>query len=204
MTLQSSKTLGGIGALLMVISPILVSGFTLLVGLIGLILVLIAIKGLSDHYMDAGIFNNSLYGVITSIIGGVVFVAALLVTALSFLDVIGFDPYTDWSDPAVFSNIDWSGVITFEIFADYAAALIGSVVILFIFAVIAAIFYRKSLTALAQKSGVGLFGTAGLILLIGAVLTIIALGFLLIWIALILLTVAFFQIRTEPTSTMPS
>jgi uncharacterized membrane protein len=153
--------------------------------------------------MNAGIFNNSLYSVITSIIGGIIFVAALLVTALSFLDVIGFDPYPDRSDPTVFSNIGWMGIITFEIIADYAAAPIGSVVILFILAVVAAILYRKSLTALAQKSGVGLFGTAGLLLLIGAI-SIIAFGFLLIWIALILLTVAFFQIRTEPTSTTPT
>ncbi|MDH5450971.1 MAG: DUF996 domain-containing protein, partial [Candidatus Bathyarchaeota archaeon] len=84
MTLQSNKTLGGVGALLMVISPFLVSGFTLLVGLVGLVLVLIAVKGLSDHYKEASIFNNSLYGVILSIVGGAVFVAALFVTALSF------------------------------------------------------------------------------------------------------------------------
>ena len=204
MTLQSSKTLGGVGALLMVISPFLVSGFTLLVGLVGLILVLIAVKGLSEHYKEASIFNNSLYGVILSIVGGVVFVAALFVTALSFFrNVLGIELSTAFSDPTAFSNIDWTEAMILDNLMAHVAALVGSLLILFIFVVVAAIFYRKSLTTLAEKTGVGLFGTAGLLLLIGAVLTIIAIGFLLIWIALILLTAAFFQIRAEPTQPPP-
>ena len=71
-------------------------------------------------------------------------------------------------------------------------------VILFIFVVVAAIFYRKSLNSLSEKTGVGLFGTTGLIMLIGAALTIIVIGSLLLWVAVILLTVAFFSIKTEP------
>jgi uncharacterized membrane protein len=204
MTLQSNKTLGGVGALLMVISPFLVSGFTLLAGLVGLILVLIAVKGLSDHYKEASIFNNSLYGVILSIVGVVVFVAALFVTALSFFrNVLGIELSAAFSDPTAFSNIDWTEAMILDNLLDHVAALVGSLVILFIFVVVAAIFYRKSLTTLAEKTGVGLFGTAGLLLLIGAVLTIIAIGFLLIWIALILLTAAFFKIREEPTQPPP-
>jgi len=198
MALQTSKTLGGIGALLMVISPFLISGFTLVLGLVGLILVLIAIKGLSDHYSESSIFNNSLYGVIISIIGGVVFIAAIIITALSFLSDLGIDFYTDWSDPTAFSSINWTEGVILDTVMAHVGALIGSLVVLFIFAIVAAIFYRKSLTTLSEKSRVGLFGTTGLLLLIGAVLTIIAIGFLLIWIALILLTISFFQIKEEP------
>ena len=204
MTLQSNKTLGGVGALLMVISPFLVSGFTLLAGLVGLILVLIAVKGLSDHYKEASIFNNSLYGVILSIVGVVVFVAALFVTALSFFtNVLGIELSAALSDPTAFSNIDWTEAIVFDNLMAHVAALVGSLAILFIFVAVAAIFYRKSLTTLAEKTGVGRFGTAGLLLLVGAVLTIIAVGFLLIWVTLILLTVAFFQIRAEPPQPPP-
>ena len=204
MTLQSNKTLGGVGALLMVISPFLVSGFTLLVGLVGLILVLIAGKGLSDHYNEPSIFNNSLYGVILSIVGVVVFVAALFVVAISFFtNVLGIELSTAFSDPTAFTNIDWTEAMILDNLLDHVAALVGSLVILFIFVVVAAIFYRKSLTTLAEKTGVGLFGTAGLLLLIGAVLTIIAIGLLLIWIALILVTAAFFQIRAEPAQPPP-
>jgi uncharacterized membrane protein len=197
--------LGGIGALLLVISPLtfVAGAFGGLLGLVGLILVLIAMKGLSDHYMEAGIFNNSLYGVIISIIGVVVFLAALFVTAISFFsDYLGVDLSTAFSDPTAFSSIDWVNILTFSDVMDFVTGIIISVVVLFIFAIIAAIFYRKSLTSLAERSGVGLFGTAGLLLLIGAVLTIIAIGFIIIWIALILLLVAFFQIKIEPAQPM--
>jgi uncharacterized membrane protein len=203
--IQTSKTLGGIGALLLVISPLtfVAGAFGGLLGLVGLILVLIAMKGLSDHYMEAGIFNNSLYGVIISIIGVVVFLAALFVTAISFFsDYLGVDLSTAFSDPTAFSSIDWVNILTFSDVMDFVTGIIISVVVLFIFAIIAAIFYRKSLTSLAERSGVGLFGTAGLLLLIGAVLTIIAIGFIIIWIALILLLVAFFQIKIEPAQPM--
>ena len=204
MTLQSSKTWGGVGALLMVISPFAVCGFSLLIGLVGLILVLIAVKGLSDHYKEPSIFNNSLYGVIFSIVGVAVFVAALFVTAVSFFtNVLGVELSTAFSDPTAFANIEWTEAMILDNLLDHVAALVGSLVILFIFVVVAAIFYRKSLTTLAEKTGVGRFGTAGLLLLIGAVLTIIVVGFVLIWVALILLTVAFFQIREEPTQPPP-
>jgi uncharacterized membrane protein len=203
--IQTSKTLGGVGALLLVISPLtfVAGAFGGLLGLVGLILVLIAMKGLSDHYMEAGIFNNSLYGVIISIIGVVVFLAALFVTAISFFsDYLGVDLSAAFSDPTAFSSIDWVNILTFSDVMDFVTGIIISVVVLFIFAIIAAIFYRKSLTSLAERSGVGLFGTAGLLLLIGAVLTIIAIGFIIIWIALILLLVAFFQIKIEPAQPM--
>jgi len=72
-----------------------------------------------------------------------------------------------------------------------------AVVVLFILLVIAAIFYRKSLNMLSSKSGVGMFSTAGLLLLIGAILTIIVIGIIIIWIAIILLAVAFFSIKTQ-------
>jgi len=188
----------------MVISPFLVSGFTLLVDLVGLILVLIAVKGLSDHYKEPSIFNNSLYGVILSIVGGVVFVAALFVTALSFFkNVLGVELSTAFSDPTAFSNIEWTEAMILDNLLDHVAAIVGSFVVLFVFVVVAAIFFRKSLTTLAEKTGVGRFGTAGLLLLIGAVLTIIVVGFVLICVAEILLIVAFFQIREEPTQPPP-
>ena len=208
MTLQSSKTLGGVGALLMVISPFAVSGFSLLIGLVGLILVLIAVKGLSDHYKEPSIFNNSLYGVILSIVGVVVFVAALFVTAISFFtNVLGVELSTAFSDPTAFANIEWTEAMILDNLLDHVAALVGSLVVLFVFVVVAAIFLRKSLTAVAAKTGVNMFSTAGLLTLIGAVLTIIVVGFIILWVALILLVVAFFSIRPQaaqpPASTPP-
>jgi uncharacterized membrane protein len=69
--------------------------------------------------------------------------------------------------------------------------------VLFVFVIITAIFLRKSLGLLSTKTGVGLFGTTGLLILIGAVLTIIAVGLLLIWIAMLILAIAFFSIKPQ-------
>ena len=209
MTLESSKTLGGVGALLMVIGPFLgaYSGVFGLTGLIGLILVLIALKGLSNHYNEAGIFNNALYGFIMAIIGGVVFVAAIVVTAVGLLIDLGIDVHT-WGDPAAFQNIDWQNLVTLDILWPHIATIIGSLVVLFAFVVVASIFLRRSLTTLSAKTGVNMFSTVGLLTLIGAVLTIIGVGFILLWVALILLAVAFFSIKTQsaqpPASTPAS
>jgi uncharacterized membrane protein len=64
----------------------------------------------------------------------------------------------------------------------------------------------RALGTLSTKSGVGLFSTAGLLLLIGAVLIVLfGIGLILIWISALLLAIAFFQLRAQqappPTST---
>ena len=59
MSLESNKTLGGIGAILLAI-PFL--------NLIGIILVLIAMKGMAEYYNDDEIFKNALYGFIFGVV----------------------------------------------------------------------------------------------------------------------------------------
>jgi uncharacterized membrane protein len=55
-----------------------------------------------------------------------------------------------------------------------------------------------------DKTNVGLFGTAGVLLFIGAILIIaVGFGFLLMWIAILLLAIAFFTIKT-PAQPMSS
>ncbi|NWF87648.1 DUF996 domain-containing protein [Candidatus Bathyarchaeota archaeon] len=204
MDLETSRTLGGIGAILMFIMPFL-GAYTAILGLIGLILVLIGLKGLADNYKEQGIFNNALYGIIAAIIGCVVFAAILIVGTVGLFTRLGID-MANWMDWAMFQRIDWATITDFTIFWDFAIAILAGIVILFVLFIIAAIFLRKSLNLLSAKSGVGLFGTTGLLILIGAVLTIIAIGLLLIWIAFILLAVAFFSIRpraAEPATPTP-
>lgn len=195
MTVETSRTLGGVGALLMVLTPFF-GTYTAVLGLIGLILVMVALKGLSDHYGEKGIFNNALYGVILAIVGIVVFIAMIVVAAIGFLSALGIDLSTVWSDPAVLSNINWQEILTLEAIWPHIATVLGSFILLFIFFVVAGIFSRRSLNLVSEKTGVGLFGTTGLLILIGAILTIIGIGFILLWIALILLTISFFSIKT--------
>ncbi len=206
MTLQTNKTLGGIGALLLVVCCPLafVAGvFASVLGLVGLILVLIAMKGLSDHYNESGIFNNTLYGILLTIVGAVVSVIAIVVILVDFFLALDIETSIFWSDPTAFSAITWQDLPIFDALWTHVVGILLTLLALFVIVVIAAVFYRKSLISLAEKTGVGLFGTAGLLLLIGAALTIILIGFLLIWVALILMTIAFFQISAEPTPPPP-
>jgi len=197
MDLEMSKNLGGIGALLLVISGIGMFGtvYVGLLGLIGIILILIAMKGLSDYYKEGGIFNNALYGFIVTIVGGVTCVGVMVVTIITAISTLGITDWTDWAMRIQQNAMDWNAM--WSLIGPIIWAAIAALVVLFIFAIIAVIFYRKSLSLLSKKSGVNMFETTGLLLLIGAILTIILVGFILIWIASILLTVAFFSIRTQ-------
>ena len=68
-------------------------------------------------------------------------------------------------------------------------------IIFYVVLIISMYFLRKSMNQLSTKSGIGLFGTAGILVLIGAVIPVI--GLLLIWIGFILATVALFQMKKE-------
>jgi uncharacterized membrane protein len=201
MEIQTSKTLGGIGAILMFIMPFL-GGYGGILGIIGLILVLVAMKGFADTYSEQGIFNNALYGIIAAIVGGVITVAIIFWGLVDFFTTLGID-IANWMDPTIISRIDWTELMNFSILTNFLMYIAAAVIVLFVFFIITAIFLRKSLSLLSAKSGVGLFGTTGLLILIGAVLTIIAIGLLLIWIAFILLAVAFFSIKATPRSAAP-
>jgi len=90
MTLETSKILGGVGSLLMVLTSFF-GTYTAVLGLVGLILVMVALKGLADHYGEKGIFNNALYGVILAIVGIAVSIAIIVITAIGFLSALGID-----------------------------------------------------------------------------------------------------------------
>ena len=171
MSLESNKTLGGIGAILLAIP---------FVSLVGIILVLIAMKGLSDHYEEESIFQNALYGLIFGIIG---LIAMISVIAMFF---IGYPVGIPYYEP------------TYTI-AELTIFIVAFAV-MYIFSLIAAIFYRKALTTLSKKSDEKMFETAGLLLLIGAIIPLI--GEVLRFIAWILSAVGFFSIKvpTQPST----
>ena len=82
MTIESSETLGGIGAILLIIFPFtgwFASGFSGIIGLAGAILVLVALNGLANEYRERRVFNNALYGVILIIVGVAVVVAIFVI-----------------------------------------------------------------------------------------------------------------------------
>ncbi len=91
----------------------------------------------------------------------------------------------------VFSDFDLSAIATL------LGALLTGLIIIFVFFIISMYFLRTSMNQLSTKSGIGLFGTAGILVLIGAVIP--GIGLLIIWIGFILATVAFFQLKKEQT-----
>ena len=197
MEFQTNKALGGVGALLLFIGCLtFISPAVGILGFIGFILVLIALNGFANYYKEKGIFNNALYGIIIIIVGVVVAIAVAIFFLVDFFTSLGID-LTNWQS---FQTVDWASVMT----PDKILGLIGSgivvLVILFIFCILGAYFFRKSLDLLATKTNVKLFGTTGLLILIGAVLTIGVIGFILLFVAILLLIISFFSIKT-PAST---
>ncbi len=80
-------------------------------------------------------------------------------------------------------------------------SLLLLVVIVFIFYVLAAMQLQKAFNNLAQKTGEHIFETAGMLLFIGAILTIVFfIGLILIFIAWIIATIAFFSIKVPTQS----
>jgi len=144
--------------------------------IVGYILTLIAVKFVSDEVQDSSIFSNMLYAVITGIIGVAVGASVVFFGALSSVFTGGV------------------GAI---------GGAIGFLAIAWIALIISALFVRRAFDGMANKLGVGTFRTAGLLYFVGALLTIVLIGFLLLFVAYILQVVAFFSINDSGTLARP-
>lgn len=78
-------------------------------------------------------------------------------------------------------------------------SIIAGAALIFVFSVVSAVFFRRALDELGEVSGEGLFKTAGLLYLVGAVLTIVFVGMIVIWIAFLLIGIAFFTMKPRAT-----
>jgi uncharacterized membrane protein len=175
-SVESSKTLAGVGALLLFLS------FIPLLGIVGLILVLVGMKGLADYYKDESIYKNVMTGVIFGVIG------VIAVSVGFFFVVLGglFSVFTLGASGVV------GGLLTLALL----------LIFVFVFLVLMALYFKRAFDSLAERSGEQLFHTAGTLLFIGAILTIFFLiGLIPIFIAWIIATIAFFSMKT--TSTQP-
>ncbi len=200
MTFESSKYLSAVGGLLIVIGFLgAIVPFSGILSLIGIILLLIGLKGFANFYNEQGIFNNALYSIITGIVGVVVAVGAVVISAVSALASLGINLATveDWATLGTELSAVFADFSNFSVIWSLISALIVGLIVVFVTLVISMYFLRKSMNQLSTKSGIGLFNTAGLLMLVGAVLTIVLVGFLLIFVGDILATVAFFQMKKE-------
>jgi uncharacterized membrane protein len=183
-TLRDAKNYGGVGAILILIG-VFIPLVGIAVSIVGFILMVIAVKYISEAVGDRGIYDNMLYFVIIAIIGSVVAFLFVFVAFLPFLTISGFPPVgdpIDITDPlAIFAIL---------------SVLIG-LAIAWILSIVAAVFLRKSFNSISARLGVGLFGTSALLYLIGAILLIVIVGFFLIFVAEILMIIAFFSIPEQ-------
>lgn len=167
---ESNKNSAGIGSILLILSPIPIVGWIL--GIIGAVLLLSGIRGLATHYQNEEIYQNALTGVIYYVIALIAFGIADAALVIGAASVFGLG----------------LGII----------ALILGWLIAFVFYVLAALKLRRSFDSLAQKSGENSFATAGTLLFWGAILTIIVVGVIILFIAWIFATIAFFSMKAQP------
>jgi uncharacterized membrane protein len=83
----------------------------------------------------------------------------------------------DWT---VFENMFEHGIPMEDLgtlLAQFGAAIVA-LVVLFIFTILVVVFLLKSLSMTASRTDVKMFGTAGILMLFGAILTIILVGFI--------------------------
>lgn len=195
--LSQAKTLGGVGAILMLLSFLPAVGWLLAIA--GAVMVLVAIKYISDIVQDSSIFNNTLIAVLLGIVGLVVGVVVIIGTVLA---TFGLGTISSWfaygfpgaTNPPTVPSGDFISLIL--------GALTG-LAIIWVLLLVSAIFLRRSYSTMSRKLGVGMFGTTGLIYLIGAALTIVLVGIILLFVAMILNIVAFFSIPDQPMPQQP-
>ena len=145
------------------------------VSLVGWILILLATKEISETVQDKSIFDDALLAAITAIIGAVVFVAFIVTGSITGLFTFGL------------------GFPRFLLFFGILGAF-------WVFTIISAIFLKRSYEKISQRLNVSAFATTGLLYLIGAALTIVFVGFLILLVALIFQVVAYFSIQDRPPS----
>lgn len=195
--LSQAKTLGGVGSILMLLTPAPFVGWVLCIA--GAVMVLMAIKYISDVVQDRAIFNDMLIAIVLGVAGFVVGAAVILRTifvmfGLGAMRTWFIGGYPGYAPPSLPSGVPAGGWLEL-----IAGAFIG-LAIIWILLVVSAIFVRRSYDSIGRKIGVGMFGTTGLLYLIGAALTIVLVGFVLLFVAIILNMIAFFSIADRPTT----
>ncbi len=177
---EYSKTLAGEGAILLLLGLIPYVGWVL--AIVGIVLLMKAMKELSYYYQDESLYKESLTGI-------KFYVVAIIAAAVAIVSIV----IGDASATALFAG-------NFVFTAGFAVGLIAffaGLITAFVFFLLAASHLKNTFNKLAEKTGEGSFGTAGTLFFVGSILTIFLVGFLLIFIAWIFATIGFFSMKSR-------
>jgi uncharacterized membrane protein len=181
--LSNARTLGGIGSILVLVTAAPSVGWIL--GILGFVMILVAVRYISEDLKEKKIFGNMITAVILSILG--ILVASLVVaaTVLSALANGYFGSTYPFSPSASVTTAQW---ITF-------GTEIGlGLFVAWIFFLVSAVYLRRSYDTIGSRLNIHMFSTAGLLYLIGAATAIIGVGFVILFVAEILTAVSFFSL----------
>jgi uncharacterized membrane protein len=186
--------MGGVGSILVLLSFVPYVGF--LFGLAGLVMVLLAIKRISEAVKDREIFNNVLMAVILQIVGSAISVFVVIGSFFAFVgSQIMMAPFG-----SSFDGFGGPGILGAGAVLAILGPLIAGLVVMWIILIIAARFLRKGYEGIATKTGTETFRSVGRWYYYGAWLMIVLVGFVLILIAAILQVKAFFSLPESPPS----
>ncbi|MEM0339995.1 MAG: DUF996 domain-containing protein [Acidilobaceae archaeon] len=177
--LKAAKLYGAIGTTSLLVSTILavipyVGIFlTLTSYILGLALLLLAFKKLSDVYNRSEIFKNAMIWLVLDVVASLLAILGLVAIGVAFFEFI--------------------------IRGRSLAFLTGFLSLLLSLAifVVSAFFYYRAVSTVAEVSKNELFKWSGICQLVGALTLILLIGFFLMFVAEILLLIAFLELKSE-------
>jgi len=195
-TLSQAKLTGEIGSILVVLTGAPIVGAVF--GTVGFVLVLVALKYISDALYDRSIFRNMLVSVVLAVAGLFLTTFVIERSALRFVGLrflAGSQPFGPSFNPPIVAAGDWVGLFV---------SLLAVLFVVWMVLLGSGIYARKAYDLVAARLKQKSFGTSGFLYLVGSAATIAFFGFALILIAQILLVVAFFSMEEKlPAPSMP-
>ncbi|MEN3027762.1 MAG: DUF996 domain-containing protein [Aquificaceae bacterium] len=166
--LNTPKLLGGIGMILILLSP-----FLLVTGIVGVVLVAVAMHKFSELLKEKDIFNKYIIGLVISIVS---FFVVYLFGLGSLITGI------------------FAGGLEFNL-PSFGFGVMVAMLLAYILGIIAAYYYKRAYDILGAKTGQKMLSIGGLLWFIGNILLIaFGLGSLLILLGGILIAIGYFLI----------
>jgi uncharacterized membrane protein len=195
-SLSTARTFGGIGSILVLL--FIVPAVGVLLSIVGWILILVAVDNIAGAVGDRSIFKETLIAGILAIVGIAAGAVVALASLLRFTRLNGLTLLSGTHSLRSLNATSFtSGQVTGA--GGLIVGVLVGLVLIWAFFLVSAVFLRRAFTKIATRLNVKMFATAALLYLIGAALTIVAVGLIVIFIADILMVVAFFSMPDDTT-----